>query len=80
MSAKTILNVKSRAPHFWRAGRKFTRAGVDVEASTLTAEQLDAIRNEPRLIVVETVAEEGGKAPPTTPTTPTTTKPTKAKR
>lgn len=62
MSAVNKLHVKSRAPHFWRAGIKFTRAGVDVDPSTLTAEQLDAIRAERNLIVTEcTPGEEGAQ-------------------
>lgn len=60
MSAASKLHVKSRAPHFWRAGIKFTPAGVDVDPSTLTAEQLDAIRAERNLIVTERIASEGG--------------------
>lgn len=60
MSAASKLHVKSRALHFWRAGIKFTRAGVDVDTNTLTAEQLDAIRAERNLIVTERIASEGG--------------------
>ena len=63
MAAAKALHVKSRAPSFWRAGIKFTRAGVDVDVRKITAEQLDAIRAEPNLIVTETPpASESGRS------------------
>ena len=64
--AKTI-HVASRAPSFWRAGIKFTRAGVDMDATQLTAEQLDAIRAEPALIVSETTPAKSGRSGGTDP-------------
>lgn len=63
MAAAKALHVKSRAPSFWRAGIKFTRAGVDVDVRKITAEQLDAICAEPNLVVTETPpASESGRS------------------
>lgn len=45
------LFVKSRPAHFYRAGIRFTQAGQTLALDALTGEQLEAIRNEPLLIV-----------------------------
>jgi len=56
--AKNTLFVKSKLPNgFRRAGLAFDRNGVDVDPRELTEAQLDAILNEPNLIVVGAEAE-----------------------
>lgn len=53
--------VKSKSPKgFRRAGIAFTREGVELDTSKLKKGQLDAIENEPNLVIVafvETAAE-----------------------
>lgn len=44
--------VKSKGERFRRAGIEFTRDGVEVDPAELTAEQAEAINNEPNLVVV----------------------------
>lgn len=45
------IAVRSKAPHFRRAGYSFTRAETVIELSQLTDEQRHAIESEPRLAV-----------------------------
>jgi hypothetical protein len=44
--------VKSKGERFRRAGIEFTRDGVEIDPAELTAEQAEAINNEPNLVVV----------------------------
>lgn len=65
MADKNTIIVKALAQGGrWRAGRQFTRAGVPINVNELTKAQLDAIRNDPQLVVVGAVpaAEDGGNA------------------
>lgn len=59
------INVKSKSPNgFRRAGIHFTREGVELDTGKLKAEQLEAITNEPNLVVVGDVeTKEARKAP-----------------
>lgn len=48
------IKVKAkRDPGFWRAGLYFTREGQELDTSKLTKEQLQAIQDEPNLVVAE---------------------------
>lgn len=52
------VRIRSARDSFWRAGIKFTREGVIVDESDLTAEQKEAITNEPQLSVSPAPAED----------------------
>lgn len=58
-----MIFVRSRGKHFYRAGMKFTEHGHGIALDALTEAQLEAIRNEPELIVedgtVDPVEVEG---------------------
>lgn len=58
-----LVLVRSKGERFRRAGIEFTREGVEVDASKLTAEQIAAINDEPALTVDggELVAPEKAK-------------------
>ena len=44
--------VKARSDHGrWRAGRHFTRTGVELAVADLTAADLDALRRDPELVI-----------------------------
>ena len=67
---KTHILVKSKTERFRRAGIEFTRAGVELDPAELTAEQAEAINDEPNLVIVggdieagETPAKVEGKKP-----------------
>lgn len=57
------ITVKSRAEKFRRAGIDFTREGIELDTSELTAEQAAAIAEEPALIVLGEVPLAGEKKP-----------------
>ncbi|MCR6661830.1 MAG: hypothetical protein NVV60_01450 [Luteimonas sp.] len=49
----TKIIVKAKTDRgFWRAGRHFTREGVELETSKLKKADLEAIENEPNLVVI----------------------------
>lgn len=53
------INVKAKTDRgFRRAGLSFNRAGVDIDTKDLTKAQLEAIRDEPNLIVTDVEPEE----------------------
>jgi hypothetical protein len=47
------ITVKSLVDGFRRGGTAFTREGVELDTADLTPEQLKAIKDEPKLVVVE---------------------------
>ena len=48
------INVKAkRDPGFWRAGLHFTREGRELDTSELSEAQIQAIQEEPNLVVTE---------------------------
>ena len=49
---KIIVKAKSERG-FYRAGLHFTREGIELDTGKLTKAALEAIRNEPNLVVVE---------------------------
>lgn len=54
------IKVVSRPASFWRAGIQFTDQPRVIALSDLTAEQYEAITNEPKLVVTEVdLAAEG---------------------
>lgn len=56
--------VKSRRESFRRAGFEFTRAGRELDTEELSKDQLQAIEDEPQLVVAPATAEGGeSKAP-----------------
>ena len=58
--------VKARSDHGrWRAGRHFTRTGVELAVADLTAADLDALRRDPELVITgdtDTAAEAAAQA------------------
>lgn len=52
------LKIKSKPESFRRAGIVFTREGVIVDTAQLTDEQIDALENEPNLVVAEVDGNE----------------------
>lgn len=46
-----IINVRSKGPHFRRAGLAFTAEGVAIDTDKLSKEQLKAIESEPQLVI-----------------------------
>lgn len=57
-TAKSVLRVASKAPKgFRRAGISFGPTATDIELSSLTAEQIKAIKAEPMLVAVEAIVE-----------------------
>lgn len=59
MAKKTTITVKSKSERgFRRAGITFTRAGVELDPATLKKRDLDAIVNEPNLVVIGSVESE----------------------
>lgn len=56
------INVKAKTDRgFRRAGLQFGREGVDIDTKDLTKEQLEAIQNEPNLVVTNVEPEETPK-------------------
>lgn len=47
------LRIHSKAAKFRRAGMTFGKTAVDIDASDLSEEQIEALANEPMLVVVE---------------------------
>ena len=45
------LRVASKGASFCRAGRRFTRDATDIPLAELSAEQVEALRTEPSLVV-----------------------------
>ena len=57
--ATTKITVKTKTGNsFRRAGLQFGREGVEIDTNELTKEQLEAIENEPNLLVVVAAVEE----------------------
>ncbi|WP_313036585.1 hypothetical protein, partial [Stenotrophomonas acidaminiphila] len=46
----------------WRAGRKFTRAGETLNVASLSKEDLDAIKRDPLLRVIDVPESDGERA------------------
>lgn len=63
MAAKKVhvLRVTARRESFRRAGYQFGASPVDVPVKDLKREQIEAIKSDPMLVVVETEAEVGGE-------------------
>ena len=61
MAKKTtqVLRVTARSASFRRAGIQFGSTPVDVPVKDLKREQIEAIKSDPMLIVVETEVAEG---------------------
>lgn len=55
------ITVKSLVDGFRRAGLGFTRDGVELDTADLSKEQLEAIKAEPMLAVVEHESKAAGK-------------------
>lgn len=49
----SALRVTGPKKGFWRAGRKFGPAAIDVPIADLSDDQVIALKNEPRLVVAE---------------------------
>lgn len=57
------ITVKAKTERgFWRAGRHFTRDGVELDTSKLKKGDLEAIINEPNLVVIGVVEDTGKQA------------------
>lgn len=60
------ITIKAKSEHGrWRAGRHFTRAGVDLAVADLTAADLDALRRDPELVItggIDAAAEAAAQA------------------
>lgn len=68
MSNKLKLQIVARCESFRRAGHTFTAQPTIIEAASLTAEQIEALKNEPSLVVVEFDGEAPAKAAQPDPT------------
>ena len=60
------ITIKAKSEHGrWRAGRHFTRVGVELAVADLTAADLDALRRDPELVITgdtDAAAKPGKKA------------------
>ena len=62
MSTDKII-VKSVSEHGrWRSGRKFTRAGETLDVASLSKDDLDAIKRDPLLRVIDVPESDGERA------------------
>lgn len=48
-----VLHVSAKADRFYRAGLRFSRETMTLRADELSDEQIEQIRNEPMLVVVD---------------------------
>jgi len=54
-----VLEIVSRPPSFWRAGRMFTTEPIQIPLAELTQNEIKALKAEKNLVVVEKeVADE----------------------